>query len=63
MIERESFYAYYDEPKPTDSVLTRLNEWRREHRDVTILGVQWTEDISRVTCDVMFETPEEPTCK
>ncbi len=61
MIERETFYAYPDEPEQCDSVLlARLNEWRQQHRDVAILGVQWLEDVSRVTCIVTFEHRRQP---
>lgn len=58
MIERETFAAFRDEPKPYGSVVASLNDWRREHRDAAILGVQWRENSRAVSCEVTFETPE-----
>ena len=60
MINKTRFWQA-DCTNPEEGVVDRLNEWRDEHPEAVILGVQWSCNPTVATCDVTFEVPDEPT--
>ena len=49
-----------DCPEPERAVLARLDNWRKEHPNAMIVGMEWDVTPKTATCIVTYEEPDPP---
>lgn len=58
MFARTRLYQV-DGDNPEAAVLSRLDDWRKENPDATIVGMQWDVTPQTAVCEVTYEGGEE----